>query len=98
MKSRRLSGRHPAIGNLVQINAGEHRQFVPQPQADENPVLQRRAQFALAFAQGFSERGHALQLGDFARERAVFQLVVERQFQRGLNVGGNRKHRGRKVN
>ena len=30
MKSRRLSGRHPPILDLVQINAGEHRQFVPQ--------------------------------------------------------------------
>ena len=30
MNSRRLSGRHVAILNLVQINASEHRQFVAQ--------------------------------------------------------------------
>src|SRR5260221_8757276 len=97
MKSRRLSGRHPGILNLVQIYAGQHGQFVPEFQADENPVLQRGAQLAFAFAQGFSERGHAFQLGNFARERAVFQLVVKRQFQRGFNVGGDRKHLGEKL-
>ena len=92
MKSRRLSGRQPAIGNLVQINAGEHGQFVPEFQANENPVFERGAQFALTLAQRFAERSHAFQLGNFARERAVVQLVVARQFQRGFNVGGDRKH------
>src|ERR1039458_5816277 len=98
IKSRRLTGRQAGILNLVQILVGQHRQLVPQPQADENPVLQRGAQFAFTFAQGFSERGHAFQLGNLARERAVFQLVVERQFQRGFNVGGDRKHLGNKLN
>src|ERR1017187_5602199 len=98
MKSPLLSDRQAGILNLVQINAGQHRQFVSQPQADENPIFQRGAQFAFTFAQGFSERSHAFQLGDFARERAVFQLVVKRQFQRGFNVGGDRKHLGEKLN
>ena len=87
MKSRRLSGRQPAMGNLVQINAGQHGQFVSEPQAGENPILQRGTQFAFTFAQGFSEGGHALQPGDFARKRAVVQLVVAREFQRGFNIG-----------
>src|SRR5271155_3523371 len=98
MKSRRLSGSQPAILYLVQINAGQHGQFVSEFEADENPILQRRAQFALTFAQGFSKRGHAFQLWDFARERTVVQLVVRRQFQRGFNVGSYRKHLGKSLN
>ena len=41
---------------------------------------------------------HALELGDFARERAVVQLVVTREFQRGFDVSGDRKQHGGKLN
>jgi hypothetical protein len=59
---------------------------VTEFQADEDPVFQRGAQFVFTFAQGPPERGHAFELGNFARERAVFQLVITCQFQRGYNV------------
>lgn len=94
MNSRRLSGRQAAMLNLVQINSGKHGQFLSELQPDKNPILQRRAQFAFAFAQSLAERRNALEFGYFARERSVFQLVITRQPQRGFNVGGDRKHHG----
>ena len=71
MKSRRLSGRHAAILNLVQINAGEHWQFMAHPQPDQNPVLQDGAEFVLALLEGLAESNDARQFGDFAGEGAV---------------------------
>jgi len=51
MNSRRLSGRQPAMLNLIQVNAGEHGKSVTEFQADENPVFQCGAQFVFALAQ-----------------------------------------------
>ena len=87
MKSRRLSGRHPAMLNLVQINASENRKFVTQPQADKNPILQTRAQFVLTLAKRLAERDDAFKFRNLARERTVFELVVSGQFHRRFDIG-----------
>jgi hypothetical protein len=55
-------------------------------QADQNPILQRGAQFLLAGAQRLAKRRHAWQLGDFAGKRPIVQLVLMRQRQRRFNV------------
>jgi len=81
----------------VLINAGDHGRFVSQSQPNQNPIFQRRAQFVFTFAESCAERSHAFELGDFAGERAVIQLVVTRQFQGGFNAGGERKRQGKRL-
>ncbi len=79
-------GCHPAIRVLVQINPGQFGQFVAEPQPNQNPILQRGAQCLLTLPQRFAKSDHARQLGDFPGKRAVFQLVVTRQFKRRFNI------------
>jgi hypothetical protein len=51
-------------------------------QSDENPILQRRAQLALAVAERLTKCRHPLQLRDFSGEGAILKLVVMSQLKR----------------
>src|SRR2546427_8212139 len=97
MKSRLLVGCHPAVGALVQVDAGELWQFVSETEADENPILECGAKLVFAVLAGFAKADYARQLRYFTGEAAILELLVTTQFQRGFNVGGQRKRHGPKL-
>ena len=68
-----------------------------QPQANENPVFQHGTKLAFAVPERFAKSDHALELRNLSRERGVFELVVAREFQRGFDVGGQRKLQDRNL-
>src|SRR5205823_3317861 len=94
---RRLQGLQAGIGWFVQINSGENRKLMAEMKANENPVLQRRAQFRLAFLEGLAERDHSLQFRDFAGIRAILQLFITGQFQTRFNVCREWEHHAFKL-
>ena len=69
--SRLLSGCHPAMTAFVQVDARELGQGMAEPQTDEHPVLDRRAQLAFALAQRAAKRDHPGQLWNLANSIAA---------------------------
>ena len=85
------------MGTLVQVDAGELWQFVSETEADENPILECGAKLVFAVLAGFAKADDAWQLRYFTGEAAILELFVTSQFQRGFNVGGQRKRHGPKL-
>ena len=79
MNSVRLQGAQRLTGGRpVQVDPGKNGERVSELQADEHPVLERRAQRPLALHQRCAKGNYTLALGDPPRKGAVVQLVVFR--------------------